>query len=148
MLKKIALGVLAVLTLSVGFVAVKFIIPLYTVLDKVGPGSAPRDLALQDDSRLEAPFGNARPALVEGKPSSENMSARGTKLYWGELHLHTAESFDASMMGNKLGIEDAYRFAKGDPLVGAGGETMNTASGCMRPSPPQKRACRSFVVAI
>jgi len=124
MLKKIALGVLAVLTLSVGFVAVKFIIPLYTVLDKVGPGSAPRDLALQDDSRIEAPFGTAHSALVEGKPSSENMSARGTKLYWGELHLHTAESFDASMMGNKLSIEDAYRFAKGDPLVGAGGETM------------------------
>jgi len=40
------------------------------------------------------------------------------------LHLHTAESFDSSMMGNKLGIEDAYRFAKGEPLIGAGGETM------------------------
>ena len=37
MLKKIALVVLAVLTLSGGFVAVKFIIPMYTVLDKVGP---------------------------------------------------------------------------------------------------------------
>ena len=52
------------------------------------------------------------------------MAASETNLYWGELHLHTAESFDASMMGNKLSIEDAYRFAKGDPLVGAGGETM------------------------
>ena len=52
------------------------------------------------------------------------MTASETKLYWGELHLHTAESFDASMMGNKLSIEDAYRFAKGEPLVGAGGETM------------------------
>ena len=121
MLKKIALVLLAVLTLSVGFVAVKFIIPMYTALDVVGPGSAPRDLALQDDSRVEAPFGNAHSALVEGKPSSEHMAARKTKLYWGELHLHTAESFDASMMGNKLSIEDAYRFAKGDPLVGPGG---------------------------
>ena len=27
-------------------------------------------------------------------------------------------------MGNKLSIEDAYRFAKGDALVGPGGETM------------------------
>ena len=52
------------------------------------------------------------------------MAASETSLYWGELHLHTAESFDASMMGNKLSIEDAYRFAKGAPLVGAGGETM------------------------
>ena len=124
MLKKITLVVVAVLALGVGFVAVKYFVPLYTVLDKAAPGSAPRDLALQDDSRVEAPFGNAHPALVKGQPSSENMAASETNLYWGELHLHTAESFDASMMGNKLSIEDAYRFAKGDPLVGAGGETM------------------------
>ena len=78
MLKKITLVVLAVLALGVGFIAVKFIIPLYTILDKAGPGSAPRDLALQDDSRVEAPFGNAHPALVKGQPSSENMAARGT----------------------------------------------------------------------
>ena len=37
MLKKISLVVLIVLTLSGGFVAVKFIIPMYTVLDKAGP---------------------------------------------------------------------------------------------------------------
>ena len=36
MLKKIALVLLAVLTLSVGFVAVKFIIPMYTALDSGG----------------------------------------------------------------------------------------------------------------
>jgi len=124
MLKKITLVAFAVLALGVGFIAVRFLIPMYTVLDKVGPGSAPRDLALQNDNRVEARFGNAQPTLVEGQPSSENMAANETRLYWGELHLHTAESFDASMMGNKLSIEDAYRFAKGDPLVGAGGETM------------------------
>ena len=45
-------------------------------------------------------------------------------LYWGELHLHTAESFDATLFGNSLGIEDAYRFAKGEPLSTAGGEVM------------------------
>ena len=71
MLKKITLVVLAVLALGVGFIAVKFFVPMYNVLDKAGPGSAPRDLALQDDSRVEAPFGTAHPALVEGKPSSE-----------------------------------------------------------------------------
>ena len=54
MLKKITLVLLAVLALGVGFVAVKFLLPFYTVLDKAGPDSAPRDLALQDDSRLEA----------------------------------------------------------------------------------------------
>ena len=91
MLKKITLVVLAVLALGVGFIAVRFLIPMYTVLDKVGPGSAPRDLALQNDNRVEARFGNAQPTLVEGQPSSENMAANETRLYWGELHLHTAE---------------------------------------------------------
>jgi len=124
MLKKISLVLSAVLALGVGFIAVKYLIPMYTVLDKAGPGSAPRDLALQDDSRVRAPFSDAHPALAEGQASSENMTASETKLYWGELHLHTAESFDASMMGNKLSIEAAYRFAKGYPLVGAGGEIM------------------------
>ena len=42
---KIALVVFAVLTLSGGFVAVKFIIPMYTVLDKGGAWQCTRDLA-------------------------------------------------------------------------------------------------------
>ena len=75
MLKKFTLAVLVAFALGIGFIAVKFFIPLYTVLDKAGPGSAPRDLALQDDSRVEAPFGSAHPALAEGQPSSENMAA-------------------------------------------------------------------------
>ena len=61
---------LVAFVLGVGFVAVKFLIPLYTVLDKAGPGSAPRDLALQDDSRVKAPFVSANPVLVEEQPSS------------------------------------------------------------------------------
>ena len=45
-------------------------------------------------------------------------------LYWGELHLHTAESFDASLFGTSLGVEDAYRFARGEPLNSPSGEIM------------------------
>ena len=121
--KKILLVVLVVLTLGTGFVAVRFVIPLYSVLDKVGPGSVPRDFALQDENRLTASSGDAT-ASSQVQSYSEHMAASEANLYWGELHLHTAESFDASMMGNKLSIEDAYRFAKGDPLIGPGGETM------------------------
>jgi hypothetical protein len=47
-----------------------------------------------------------------------------TNLYWGELHLHTSESFDATLFGTTLGIEDAYRFAKGEPLASPSGEIM------------------------
>ena len=102
---------------------------MYTVLDKVGPGTAPRDLAQQDDSKVVAPYLKAYAEPAPEQPTADTMTpgsmATGeANLYWGELHLHTTESFDASMMGNKLSIEDAYRFAKGDPLVGPGGETM------------------------
>ena len=37
-----------------------------------------------------------------------------TNVYWGDTHLHTNLSADAYSLGNrKLGVEEAYRFAKG-----------------------------------
>ncbi|OCC23492.1 hypothetical protein MB02_12580 [Croceicoccus estronivorus] len=36
--------------------------------------------------------------------------------YFGELHLHTALSFDAYIMGARVGLDDAYRFARGDEI--------------------------------
>ena len=39
------------------------------------------------------------------------------ELLWGDTHLHTSFSFDAGMVGNRLGPEDAYRFARGDVVV-------------------------------
>jgi hypothetical protein len=112
--KKLGLAALIIMLLLIGVVAVGN----HLILDKIGPESVPRDLALQDDSKVVAPV--VQPAANGEAPSSGGE----LNLYWGELHLHTAESFDSSMMGNKLGIEDAYRFAKGEPLIGAGGETM------------------------
>jgi len=113
-MKKLGLVALIVLLLGIGVVAVAY----HLILDQIGPNSVPRDYAMQDDSKVVAP-------VVEPVANSEASGSVGEKnLYWGELHLHTAESFDSTMMGNKLGIEDAYRFAKGEPLIGAGGETM------------------------
>ena len=113
-MKKLGLAALIIMLLLIGVVAVGN----HLILDKIGPESVPRDLALQDDSKVVAPV--VQPAANGEAPSSGGE----LNLYWGELHLHTAESFDSSMMGNKLGIEDAYRFAKGESLIGAGGETM------------------------
>jgi hypothetical protein len=36
---------------------------------------------------------------------------------WGDSHLHTAISMDAGAFGNRLGLDDAYRFARGDEVV-------------------------------
>ena len=43
------------------------------------------------------------------------------KVYWGDTHLHTALSADAGLFGNTLGLEDAYRFARGEEVVSATG---------------------------
>ena len=43
-----------------------------------------------------------------------------TKVLFGDTHLHTAISVDAGTM-NRLGQEDAYRFARGEEVVSTGG---------------------------
>jgi hypothetical protein len=116
MFKKIGLGVVVLLLMAIGFVWIKLLMPLQASADKNGPETAARDYALQDDSKLTLPAPQA--AIYQAAPNPD------MNLYWGELHLHTAESFDATLFGNSLGIEDAYRFAKGEPLTSAGGEVM------------------------
>ena len=116
MLKKIGLGILVLLLAAFGFVWVKFLGPLQASADRNGPETAPRDYALQDNSRLKLPSPQA--AVYQAAPNPNK------DLYWGELHLHTSESFDATLFGTTLGIEDAYRFAKGEPLASPSGEVM------------------------
>jgi hypothetical protein len=45
-----------------------------------------------------------------------------TRVYWGDTHLHTALSVDAGAFGNRLGLEEAYRFARGEEVVSATGQ--------------------------
>jgi hypothetical protein len=39
-----------------------------------------------------------------------------TQVFWGETHLHTSNSPDASLFGNTLPLEDAYRAARGEEV--------------------------------
>jgi hypothetical protein len=43
-----------------------------------------------------------------------------TRVLWGDTHLHTAVSVDAGTM-NRVGQEDAYRFARGEEVTSTGG---------------------------
>ena len=40
---------------------------------------------------------------------------------WGDSHLHTDISMDAGAFGNRLGLDEAYEFARGDEVVSSGG---------------------------
>jgi len=116
MIKKIVIGFTCLLIVVSGVVWVRYIGPLQAAAEKYSPDATASDYALQNDSELTLP--RFRPALEQSAPNPD------MNLYWGELHLHTAESFDASLFGTTLGVEDAYRFARGEPLTGPAGEVM------------------------
>ena len=116
MLKKIAVVITIVLLASLGFITAKVVLPLQASAEKNGPTTAARDYALQDNNRLNLP--RAQSHAYQSAPNPNK------NLYWGELHIHTRESFDATLFGNALSVEDAYRFARGETLKSAGGEAM------------------------
>ena len=43
------------------------------------------------------------------------------QVFFGDTHCHTSFSTDAGMLGNKLGPDDAYRFAKGEAVISSNG---------------------------
>ncbi|WP_136798968.1 DUF3604 domain-containing protein [Desulfosediminicola ganghwensis] len=44
-----------------------------------------------------------------------------TQVFFGDTHLHTSLSMDAGTFGNRLGLDEAYRFVRGGEVVASGG---------------------------
>jgi hypothetical protein len=44
------------------------------------------------------------------------------QVFWGDTHLHTSYSWDAGLVGNTLGPDEAYRFAKGHQVMASTGQ--------------------------
>ncbi len=51
--------------------------------------------------------------------------------YFGDLHVHTKFSFDAFTFGVRATPDDAYRYAKGEPLEHAGGFKLQLQTGAL-----------------
>ena len=65
----------------------------------------------------------AAPAATDAAAPAETVSAAyPTRVYFGDTHLHTAMSMDAGAFGNRLGVEDAYRFARGEEVTASSGQ--------------------------
>ena len=45
-----------------------------------------------------------------------------SRVFWGDTHLHTALSMDAGLFGCRLGLEEAYRFARGEEVMASSGQ--------------------------
>ncbi|MFM5916008.1 MAG: DUF3604 domain-containing protein [Novosphingobium sp.] len=53
--------------------------------------------------------------------SAVNDTPYPERVYWGDTHLHTANSPDAFAFGNRLEPEDALRFARGEEVTSSSG---------------------------
>lgn len=51
------------------------------------------------------------------KEYSPNVDAYPDNVYFGDTHLHTSYSTDAGLIANRLGPEEAYRFARGEEIT-------------------------------
>jgi hypothetical protein len=81
-------------------------------------------------------FALQSPAVAQIHPSRESLSelypGKAYSPYaqrdfpsmplWGDTHLHTGLSVDAGLFGARLGLEDAYRFARGEEVVSSTGQ--------------------------
>lgn len=73
------------------------------------------EAASQDETSFNAPA--QEPALYPAPNATRNV-------YFGDLHVHSSLSFDSYIFGNRLSLDEAYRFARGEVVQNAVGETM------------------------
>ena len=65
--------------------------------------------------------------------SSRVGSSYPTSVYFGDTHIHTNISIDASAAGNiNLGLEQAYKFTKGKVVIVSNGINIPLINPCVR----------------
>ena len=77
-------------------------------------------IACKNDKQTEV--SSEKEASTETLTNSEiKTSTYPTKVYWGDTHLHTDLSMDAGAFGNRIGMDEAYKFARGDEVTSSTG---------------------------
>jgi hypothetical protein len=80
----------------------------------------------------------ANPVSAQIKPSAESLSdlypgkayspyaqrVFPSRPLWGDTHLHTGLSVDAGLLGARLGLEEAYQFARGEEIISSTGQPV------------------------
>ncbi len=77
----------------------------------------------ENEPELQAPPVQGEPAQATKRPPINRLR----NAYFGETHLHTTYSLDAYMGMSRNGPDEAYRFAKGEPMPVPGGTARISA---------------------
>ena len=91
--------------------------PLLVVIATAGLTIGPRGPALAQEFTVDS-------ADVQGdEPDYSPYVDRNIpmRIFWGDTHHHTSYSPDAGLVGNTLGPEEAYRFARGEEVTASSG---------------------------
>ena len=118
MRKTYAIGILVLFIGLIGFLYVQYRLSApFLSDDEIAQIGA--DVAAQDESAITGR--HFREASFPPRNPLKNV-------YFGDLHVHTSLSFDSYLFGNRLTLDQAYRFAKGEALPNPGGEQMRLAA--------------------
>jgi len=74
--------------------------------------------------QTDSTSGNETPNVTpveQGTDANTIVETPTRNAYFGDLHIHTKNSFDAFIFGTRVGPDDAYRFAKGETIPHAAG---------------------------
>ncbi len=69
----------------------------------------------------EKPLADAYPGKAYSPYAQHSFPSRPL---WGDSHLHTALSMDAGLFGNRLGVAEAYKLARGEEVVASSGQPV------------------------
>ena len=83
--------------------------------------SLPALQAAAADMPAEFSFDEKTAAQNFKKPGYSPYAGRVNQrhVYWGDTHNHTGLSGDAFGLGNQLGLDETYRFARGEEVISA-----------------------------
>jgi hypothetical protein len=87
------------------------IVSLAAICALLGGPVAAQDIAVSEDD-IDIGGQQYSPYLHQSYPD---------RVYFGDTHLHTSYSTDAGMVGNRLGPDEALRFAKGQEVISSTG---------------------------
>ena len=80
-------------------------------------------MALAAVAACKSPNGNAEKSTSSNTSSTSASSGHATNVYFGDTHLHTELSMDAGAFGNRVSLDGAYKFAKGEAITSSSGLT-------------------------